>query len=62
MLENIQKYGIANVDGLTPAQKEALEAAHTVAEFEESDPKFTAWKASLLSSGSVDANGVLTLI
>lgn len=62
MLENIQKYGIANVDGLTPAQKEALEAAHNSGEITETDPKFTAWMTSLLSSGSVDANGVLTLI
>lgn len=58
MLENIQKYGIANVDGLTIAQKEALEAAHNATRAEETDPKFVAWKNSLV----VDENEALTLI
>lgn len=62
MLENMQRYGIADITGLTPEQLAELEAAHQAQTgVSESDPIFNAHIASKLA-GTVDANGILTLI
>ena len=60
-VKNIIKYGIANTTGKSSSELEQLEDAQQQQIFTELDPLFTASVANKLV-GTVDANGVLTLI
>lgn len=60
-VKNIIQYGIADTTGKSSAELQQLEDARQQQIFTELDPLFTASVANKLV-GTVDANGVLTLI